>query len=442
VSSTTQKEPPATRTPSRFGLGALLFVLAIGIGAGIAVTVLLRPPQQHDMQAIQPAKERKPLFYRSPMNPNDTSPVPKKDDMGMDYVPVYPEDIGAQQPVAGFAGVRIDPERQQLIGLTTATATQGPIGGVIPTVGRVAIDETKVRHVNVKVGGFVEQIFVDFVGKPVVRGQKLFTLYSPDLVSAQNEYLLALDTQRALSRGGSDTTGTSGDLVAAARERLRLWDIPDSEIAELERTRQPKKALTLNSPISGVVTQKSVVQGMRLNPGDMPYEITDLSEVWVLADAYETDLPRLAVGLPATFTTKSTGFSCEGKVSFIDPLLDPKTRTAKVRMQFANPTGELRPELFGDVVLHTPGREGVRIPNDAIVSSGLRQIVFISRGDGKFEPREVETGVSDGTLVEVKSGVAAGESVVTRANFLVDSESRLKAALGALGKPDGGEAAP
>jgi Cu(I)/Ag(I) efflux system membrane fusion protein len=427
---------------ARFRFSTLVGALGLGLAIGIGVMLLSRPqgiPSPKDAGEVgHTAVARKPLYYRSPMNSKETSPTPKKDSMGMDYVPVYAEDLKVEQPVTGFATVRIDPERQQLIGLTTAPASRGPIGGVIRTVGKIAVDETRVRHINVKVAGFVEEIFVDFVGKPVAKGARLFSLYSPELVSAQSEYLLALDTRRALMKGGSEVTGSGEELVAAARERLKLWDIPDAEIAELERTRQPKKALTLYSPISGVVTQKSVVQGMRVNPGDMPYEVTDLSEVWVLADAYELDLPRVRVGLHATFTSKATGNSYEGRVAFIDPLLDPKTRTAKVRMTFSNSKGELRPETFGEVVLQTPARDAVRIPADAVVNSGTKQVVFLSLGDGKFEPREVRAGVSDGNQVEVKEGVQEGDFVVTRANFLIDSESRLKAALGGMETSDGG----
>ena len=419
----------------------LIVGLLIGLTAGSTATFFLKA--RGDKQHTQPVSEssatnsaaskrsRKILYYRGPMNPKQTSPVPRHDEMGMDFVPVYEDEAAGETPVSGYATVHIDPERQQLIGLTTARVTRGPIGGNIRTVGRVAVDETRVRHINVKVGGFVEAIFVDFVGKPVVKGQPLFSFYSPDLVSVQAEYLLALDTKKTLARGGKDTAESGDELVSAARQRLSLWDIPESEIKQLEKTRQPKKALTLYSPINGVVTQKTVVQGMRLNPGDMPYEITDLSWVWVLADAYEPDLAQIHVAMPATFTSKASGRIYQGKVAFVDPLLDAKTRTAKVRMSFPN-QGDLRPETFGEVVLHSPERQAIRIPADAIVNSGVAQVVFISLGDGKLQPREVVTGASSGELIEVTRGIEVGEEVITRANFLVDSESRLKAALSGM----------
>jgi Cu(I)/Ag(I) efflux system membrane fusion protein len=188
------------------------------------------------------------------------------------------------------------------------------------------------------------------------------------------------------------------------------------------------------SPISGVVTKKDVVHGHKLTAGDMPYEITDLSEVWVLADVYESDLARTRVGMPATLSLQAfPGETFTGRVLFIDPVLDPKTRTAKVRIAFANPRGELRPEMFGEVTLRARAREGLRIPSDAVIDSGTRKVVFLSLGDGKFQPREVEVGASDGDHVEVVSGLEAGQQVVVRANFLVDSESRLKASLAAIG---------
>jgi Cu(I)/Ag(I) efflux system membrane fusion protein len=287
--------------------------------------------------------------------------------------------------------------------------------------------------VNIKVGGFVDTVLVDYVGKPVRSGEPLFTIYSPDLLSVQQEYLLALRTRKALS-GGGFAEGAGNDLVDAARERLKLWDIPDSEIKRLEATGKPTKTLTMFSPMTGVVTKKDIVMGHRLNEGDMPYEITDLSKVWVLADAYESDLSRIRLGMPATLSLQAfPGSTFVGRVIFIDPILDPKTRTAKVRLEFANPRGELKPEMFGEVTLQAPTREGLRIPADAVIDSGTRKVVFIAIGEGKFQPREVMLGAESGDQVEVLQGVEAGERVVTRANFLVDSESRLRASLAAMG---------
>jgi Cu(I)/Ag(I) efflux system membrane fusion protein len=381
--------------------------------------------------ASQASAERKVLFYRSPMDPKQTSPTPRKDEMGMDYVPVYSDELGeGQTPATGLATVGIDPQRQQLIGLRTAPVIEGPVGGSWRTVGRVAVDETRLHHVALKFSGFIEQVFVDYVGKPVRAGDPLFSIYSPDVVSAEEEYLLALRTRGALGAGAAQA---GEDLVAAARERLKLWDIPESEIRRLERTKKAHRTVTLYAPMSGVVTKKDVVMGHRIAEGDMPYEITDLSQVWVLADAYESDLGRVKLGTPAVLTLQAfPDREFPGKVVFIDPILDPKTRTAKVRLSFANSTGELRPEMFGEVTLRTPARKGLSVPTDAIIDSGTRKVVFVSLGEGKFQPQEVKIGASDGERSEVLEGLKAGEQVVTRANFLVDSESRLRASLGAL----------
>ena len=235
------------------------------------------------------------------------------------------------------------------------------------------------------------------------RGEPLFTIYSPDLLSVQQEYLLALRTRTALASGG--VAGDSGkDLVDSARERLKLWDIPDAEIARLERTGKATKTLTIFSPMSGVVTKKDLVMGHRLNEGDMPYEITDLSSVWVLADAYESDLARLKLGMTASLSLQAfPNRAFKGKVIFIDPILDPKTRTAKVRIEFPNPTGELRPEMFGEVTMQAAPRQGLRIPVDAVIDSGGTKVVFVAMGDGKFQPREVKLGVVSGDAAEVLS---------------------------------------
>jgi Cu(I)/Ag(I) efflux system membrane fusion protein len=381
-----------------------------------------------------PSGERKVAFYRSPMDPKQTSPVPRKDEMGMDYLPVYDDGAGdGASPVPGLATVNIDPQRQQLIGLRSVEVGLGPVAASWKTVGRVSVDETNVHHVNIKVGGFVEDVYVDYVGKAVRRGDRLFSMYSPDLLSVQQEFLLALRTRKALA-GGGVAASAGEDLVESARERLRLWDIPESEIDRLERSGKPTKTLTLYSPMTGVVTKKDVVMGHRINEGDMPYEITDLSRVWVLADAYESDLSRIRLGMPATLSLQAfPNRTFTGKVIFVDPVLDPRTRTAKVRIEFPNPRAELKPEMFGEVTLRMPAREGLSIPADAVIDSGTMKVVFVAIGEGKLQPREVKLGSVSGDSVEVLSGLAAGERVVTRANFLVDSESQLRASLAAMG---------
>ncbi|HEY3254582.1 MAG TPA: efflux RND transporter periplasmic adaptor subunit, partial [Polyangiaceae bacterium] len=326
---------------------------------------------------------RRVLFYRSPMDAKQTSKVFRKDEMGMDYLPVYADELPSSPPIAGLAAVEIDPAQQQLIGLKTTEVSQGTVGGAWRTAGRVAIDETRVRHINLKVSGFVERIYVDFVGKKVRKGDPLFSIYSPELLSAEEEYSLALKTQGALSVSGALPATRAEGLVAAARRKLTLWDVPESEIARIAQGGEPSKTLMLYSPLAGVVTRKDVVDGMKLDAGAMPYEIVDLSSVWVLADVYESELRFVSQGMLASLKLNAfPNREFKGKVLFIDPLLDPQTRTVKVRLAFPNPAGELRPEMFGEVVLIGTPREGLSIPADAVLDSGTEKLVFVATGAG------------------------------------------------------------
>jgi len=261
----------------------------------------------------------------------------------------------------------------------------------------------------------------------------LFALYSPDLLSAQREYQLALKTREALGQGGA-LVDNGEAMVASARKRLELWDVPAAEIERIERTGELSKTLTFSSPSSGVVTAKNVVEGSFLRLGDTPYEITDLSQVWVLADAYENDVKRVRVGMPATFVTNAVPErTFSGKVAFVDPILDPATRTLKVHIHFKNPGDVLKPDMFGEVSLQGASHQGLVVPVDAVVPTGSRNIVFVAVGEGKFEPREVELGKRSGDQVAVVKGLNEGEEVVTRANFLIDSESSLRSSLEAIG---------
>jgi Cu(I)/Ag(I) efflux system membrane fusion protein len=389
----------------------------------------------------EPPETAKKIIYQCPMHPTIVQDHPGDCPIcGMKLMPVEqgsPSSAGptaggpnSEASVEGLAVVEIDPARQQLMGLGTVEVSEGDVGGTWRTVGRVTVDETRVSHINVKIPGFVEEIFVDFVGKRVRRGDRLFSFYSPELLTAQEEYLLALRTRAALPKSGSPAAGHGDALVASARRKLALWDVPPSEIERIAETGQPSKALMFYSPVAGVVTKKDVVAGMKLDAGAMPYEIVDLTSVWVLADVYETELRFVKEGMAATFTLNAfPGREFQGRVVFVDPLLDASTRTVKVRLTFANPTGELRPEMFGEVVLRGESHKGLRIPVEAVIHSGTQEVVFVAQGEGKFAPRVVRLGQGDGVHVEVQSGLAAGERVVTRANFLIDSESRLRASL-------------
>lgn len=418
----------------RFGVGALLFaaIVSAAIGGGAAWTLTGSHSDHASAQTEKPAEPAE--LWQCPMHPTVIQDHPGDCPIcGMRLVKVSKDANAAAAPsVNGLATVDIDAQHQQLIGLTTFAAQRGSVAGAWRTVGRVAVDETRVRHVNVKFSGFVERVFVDYVGRAVKKGEPLFTIYSPELLVAQEEYLVALRTRRALSAGNAQ----GEELVSSAKRKLSLWDIPASEIAKLESSGEPRRALTLYSPISGVVVKKDIVEGMKLDAGAMPYEVVDLSEVWVLADVYESELRFVTPGMPASLVLKAfPNRTFTGKVEFIDPLLNPETRTVKVRIRFKNASGELRPELFGEVTLKGEAREALRIPADAVIDSGTRKVVFVSLGNGKFQPREVKLGDGDGNFVEVLDGLSEGDQVVTRANFLIDSESRLKSSLSSLTAP-------
>ncbi|MFP2907376.1 efflux RND transporter periplasmic adaptor subunit [Pyxidicoccus sp. 3LFB2] len=447
--------PPPSSSPSRRRFGAVALAstaLASAVLGGGAVHLLAHGDEAHDAHAVTSASSPTPADskpaatqYQCPMHPSIVQDHPGKCPIcGMDLVAMTtaqasPGDASAPA-VEGLAPVTIDPSRQQLIGLRTAPVAEGKVGGTWRTNGRVALDETRVRRVNVKVAGFVERVHADFTGKPVRQGEPLLSIYSPELLAAQEEYLLALRTRQALGETGG--MATDGDtLVAAARRKLQLWDVPPAALERLARTGEATRTLTLVSPISGVITKKEVVEGARLEMGATPYEIVDLSRVWVLADVYESELRHVKVGMPATLQLKAfPNRVFAGKVAFLDPVLDPATRTVKVRLEFPNPDGDLRPEMFGEVVLRGITRDALKIPADAVVPTGTTQVVFVALGDGRFQPREVLLGESDGKSVEVTSGLKAGDQVVTGANFLVDSESRLRASLAALAASSSGSA--
>lgn len=440
--------PGSTAPKRRFGLAALVgvAVLSAGLTAAAAFVIAQQHAGTHDSSARD---GEGPAVYQCPMHPSIIQDHPGECPIcGMKLVKLEKakkdsaapaarnENAASSAAVAGLASIEIDAARQQLIGLKTAEVTEGPIGGAWRTAGRVAIDETRVRHVNLKVPGFVERIYVDFVGKKVKQGDPLFSIYSPELLSAQEEYLLALRTRGALAGAGAAPSSNGEELVTAARRKLQLWDIPAAQIAKLESTGQSQKTMTLFSPVAGVVTRKDVVEGMKLDAGAMPYEIVDLSSVWVLADVYENELRFVTEKMEATLKlTAYPNREFKGKVMFVDPLMDAASRTVKVRLTFPNPKGELRPEMFGEVVLLGAPHDALRIPLDAVIDSGTEKVVFVAIGEGKFEPRRVTLGQSDGAQVEVVSGLARGETVVIRANFLIDSESRLRASLADTAPP-------
>jgi membrane fusion protein, copper/silver efflux system len=340
----------------------------------------------------------------------------------------------------------ISPERQQLIGVRTAVVERKPLTREIRAVGKVSFDETKVAHIHTKVAGFVEDVFVDFVGKQVNRGDPLFTLYSPDLLATQNEYLLALRSDRELHNSQFEWISKgSGNLLDSARARLQLWDVSDEEIKELESSGKAKRALTVHSPVSGIVTQRGAYHhGKYVTPDMELYTIVDLSTVWVLGEVYEADLPFVRVGqsviveLPYAAAKKEHS----GKIAFISPTLNPATRTAEVRVEFSNPDLGLRPDMFVNFRVRVNLGSPLVIPSDALLDTGTEQYVFVDKGQGYFEPRAVKVSAEAANSYGVEKGIAEGERVVTAANFILDSESRLRGALAGMGTPTAPTTAP
>ena len=352
---------------------------------------------------------------------------------------------GASSPGETARGdVFIDPQRQQLIGVRLAPVTHEAVAGVVRTTGVVRYDETRLTDVNVKLEGWIRDLRVDYTGQLVRKGQTLFTLYSPDLLTTQNEYLLALKTRDQMQTSQvADAREYANRLVDAARQRLSLWDLSPEQLAELERTRQPVEAVTFTSPASGFVLEKMAIQGMHITPGQTLYKLADLSTVWVEADVYEQEMAALRVGQRATVTLDAyPGESFQGRAIYIYPFVEEKTRTVKLRFQFANVRGRLKPGMYANVELQ--GGSGMRltVPADAVLDSGRQQVVFVAQGEGTFTPRMVKIGQRLSDRIEILDGVKEGEQVATGATFFLDSESQLRAGLqnyeapaAALGSP-------
>lgn len=328
----------------------------------------------------------------------------------------------------------VSPERLQSIGVKFALAERRSLDRTIRTVGRVEVDERRLAHVHLKLEGWIDELRVNYTGERVQRGQMLFTLYSPELVATQQEYLLALKGKKLLGESEfPEAAAGAHSLLDVTRQRLRLWDITEDHIRDLEHTSKVLKTLPIHSPITGTVIKKVALAGMRVGPGDELYTIADLSRIWITADIYEYELPLIKMGQTATVTLSyDPATILQGRVAFIYPTLDPQTRTAKVRFELDNPSEQLKPEMYANVELHIPLGTRLVIPREAILESGERQVIFIHHGGGKLEWRTVKLGARAGDWVEVTEGIAEGDHVVTSANFLLDSESRLKAAVGGM----------
>jgi Cu(I)/Ag(I) efflux system membrane fusion protein len=306
-------------------------------------------------------------------------------------------------------------------------------------VGRVLFDERRVHHVHTRYEAFVEHVTADFTGKYVHKGEVLAHVYSPELFATQQEYLLALKASRSLVGSSMPGVSTGGkELLEAARQRLLLWQIAPEDIAAIEKAGEPLRTVPLYAPISGYVIARTAYHGMKVMPADTLFDIVDLSSVWVVADVYEYELPRLKLGQKATVTLAYwPGKEWAGPVTYIYPAVDEKSRTVKVRIDVTNPEGDLKPEMFAQVVIKGAAREALAVPDDAVLDSGTRKIVFLSPGRGRLVPREVEVGERSGGMTEIRKGLEEGDTVALGANFLVDSESQLKAALAGMTAGEG-----
>jgi RND family efflux transporter MFP subunit len=370
--------------------------------------------------------ERKIAYYKSSMNPGETSPQPGKDSMGMDMVPVYEDAANESQTIA------IDPSTIQMMGIRTAEVTRGPLRRLIRTVANVDYDETALADVTTKYKGWIEKLYVDATGALVNPGDPLFEIYSPELYSAQTEYLTAL-----AGESGSPSAEDRA-LLDSARTKLKFYDISDAQIAELEKTRSAKKTLTITAPISGFVVEKSVVAGQMVDSGMKLYRLADIGVVWVYAQVYEQDLSAVQLGQEATMTLSYLpDRKFRGRVTYVYPTVDEKTRTARVRMEFHNPGYFLKPGMFATVELVADiAPSALLVPDSAVLRSGQKNTVFIALPGGKFEARTVALGLSgENDQDQVLSGLDEGERVVTSGQFMLDSESQLREAIQKMSNP-------
>ena len=333
--------------------------------------------------------------------------------------------------------VEIPTDKQQLIGVRTAVTAVQPLHKVVRTVGRIEYDERKIATITTKIEGWIERLYVDYTGRYVKKGEPLAEIYSPELVATQQEYLNVLKwaKQSSTAPAGGEVTSTLNKMFSrdaetvreAARQRLRLWDISEGQIRKIEETGRPIRTLAVFSPVSGYVVQKTALQGMRVMPGERLFDVADLSTVWVGSDIYEYELPLIRTGQTANISLSYfPGKVFTAKVDYVYPTLVGETRTAKVRFTIPNPGGQLKPQMFTNVEVKMDLGRKLAVPEDAVINTGTRQIVYVDKGEGYFEPREVTTGVSAEGMVEVTKGLKAGEKVASSANFLIDSEARLK----------------
>ena len=377
-----------------------------------------------------PSGERKILFYRNPMDPTITSPVPAKDSMGMDYVPVYEDEV--DQASTSGATVNIDPTVQQNMNVIVEPVHRRDLRRSIRTVGYLDYDQEKMVSVTTKYQGFVERTWINYIGQEVTKGQPLFEVYSPELVQTEEELLSALDYARRMQGTSASAAARAEALVEAARRRLRLWDITSEQIANLEQTRKVIRTLKVVAPASGVVMSRMPgLEGMAIKPGMELMHIADLTSLWANVEVFETQLPWIDIGQEATITlTYFPGEEFRGKVRFIEPSVTERTRTLTLTLQVPNPDSRLRVGMYATVDFQpVVARNAIAVPSHAVIRTGTRDIVVVALGKGRFSPREVQLGAEGEGWVQVVSGLEDGDQIVTSSQFLIDSESSLQEAI-------------
>ncbi len=383
----------------------------------------------NDSDRSQPLqKGRKIKYWVAPMDPTYIRDKPGKSPMGMDLVPVYEGD----EETSDERIVKIDPLIVQNMGVRTATVKRGPLNVSIRTIGHIAYDEELVEHIHTKISGWVEELFVKTTGEEIKKGQKIISIYSPELVATEEEYLQALKYREKVSGSSMEDIITGADaLLESTRKRLLLMDIDPEQIKALEESGTVRRDMILHSSSSGIVIKKHVFEGMKVDPGMELFTIADLSRVWAIASVYEYELPFLTVGQETTMRLPyEPGSVYRGQVTFIYPYLSPQTRTVQVRMEFDNPDQKLKPDMYADVVIKSKIAENVLlVPSEAVLKTGYRNIVIAYLGNGKFLPKNVTIGPEGEGVVQILSGLREGETIVTSGQFLIDSESNLREAI-------------
>ena len=408
----------------------IVVALAVAVAGGLALGYQFGR-KAHAPSGTPPLATHRAL-YHCPMHPQIVSDKPGQCPIcQMTLV----RNIDEQQtsvgtPVPGLAAIGLSARKRQLLGARTVVAEIAPFVKTIRAVGQVAIDERRMQHVHTKIQGWIEHLHAGAVGETVRRGDPLLTIYSPELLASQREYLVALDQRSRVAAAESGVVGDADRLIESAKRRLLLQDMSEVQIAELATTREAQKIVTLYSPVSGTITARNVSHGERIESATSLLDIADLEQVWVLAEIYESELPFVKDGQEATIALSYLpGRTFSGRVSLVSPLVNAATRTVQVRVELDNRDLVLRPGMFANVEVRADLGRRLSVPTDAVLRSGARNIVFVSPTEGSFEPREVELGLELSDRWEITSGLKEGESVLAAANFFVDAESKLKSAL-------------